>query len=78
MFKLLILQRLHSLSGERLQYQVSDRLSFMRSLGLELSGNIPDQLSVTGVMSRSSAAEPVGVPSLAWIVAAITLRARPL
>ncbi|MBK9784731.1 MAG: transposase [Betaproteobacteria bacterium] len=30
---LLILQRLHNLSDERLQYQVTDRLSFMRFLG---------------------------------------------
>lgn len=42
MFKLLILLRLHNLSDERLQYKVSDRLSFMRFLGLELSGNVPD------------------------------------
>jgi IS5 family transposase len=42
MFKLLVLQRLHNLADERLQYQVSDRLSFMRFLGLSLSGNVPD------------------------------------
>jgi|GEM_PF-2903665 len=46
MFKLLILQRLHNLSDERLQYPVSDRLSFMRFLGLELSGNVPDARTV--------------------------------
>jgi len=46
MFKLLILQRLHNLSDERLQYQVSDRLSFMRFLGLELAGNVPDARTV--------------------------------
>ena len=46
MFKLLILQRLHNLSDERLQYQVSDRLSFMRFLGLELSGDVPDARTV--------------------------------
>ncbi|MDP1609690.1 MAG: IS5 family transposase [Sulfuritalea sp.] len=46
MFKLLVLQRLHNLSDERLQYQVSDRLSFMRFLGLELSGNVPDARTV--------------------------------
>jgi transposase, IS5 family len=46
MFKLLILQRLHNLSDERLQYQVTDRLSFMRFLGLELSANIPDARTV--------------------------------
>lgn len=46
MFKLLILQRLHNLSDERLQYQVTDRLSFMRFLGLELSGGVPDARTV--------------------------------
>ena len=46
MFKLLILQRLHNLSDERLQYQVSDRLSFMRFLGLELSGSVPDARTI--------------------------------
>ncbi len=46
MFKLLILQRLHNLSDERLQYQVSDRLSFMRFLGLELAGNVPGARTV--------------------------------
>lgn len=42
MFKMLILQRMNNLSDERLEYQVSDRLSFMRFLGLELAGNVPD------------------------------------
>lgn len=46
MFKLLILQRLHNLADERLQYQVTDRLSFMRFLGLELSGDVPDARTV--------------------------------
>lgn len=46
MFKMLILQRLHGLSDERLQYQVTDRLSFMRFLGVELAGNVPDARTV--------------------------------
>jgi len=46
MFKLLILQRLHNLADERLQYQVTDRLSFMRFLGIELSGDVPDARTV--------------------------------
>lgn len=46
MFKLLILQRLNNRSDERLQYQVSDRLSFMRFPGLELAGNVPDARTV--------------------------------
>jgi transposase, IS5 family len=46
MFKMLILQRLHALSDERLQYQVTDRLSFMRFLGVELAGKVPDARTV--------------------------------
>jgi IS5 family transposase len=46
MFKLLILQRLHNLSDERLQYQVTDRLSFMRFLGLDLAADVPDARTV--------------------------------
>ena len=46
MLKMLVLQRLHGLSDERLQYQVSDRLSFMRFLGLELAGSVPDARTV--------------------------------
>lgn len=52
MFKLLILQRLHNLSDERLQYQVTDRLSFMRFLGLELSGDVPDARTVWAFRER--------------------------
>jgi IS5 family transposase len=46
MFKMLLLQRLHQLSDERLEYQVTDRLSFMRFLGLELAGLVPDSRTV--------------------------------
>jgi IS5 family transposase len=46
MFKLLILQRLNNLSDERLQYQVTDRLSFMRFLGLDLAADVPDARTV--------------------------------
>ncbi len=34
MFKLLVLQQLHNLSDDRIEYQIRDRLSFMRRLGL--------------------------------------------
>ena len=46
MFKLLILQRLHNLADERLQFQVTDRLSFMRFLGLDLAADVPDARTV--------------------------------
>jgi transposase, IS5 family len=46
MFKLLILQRIHNLADERLEFQVTDRLSFMRFLGLEFGASIPDARTV--------------------------------
>jgi transposase, IS5 family len=46
MFKLLILQRIHNLADERLEFQVTDRLSFMRFLGLEFGDSIPDARTV--------------------------------
>ncbi len=46
MFKMLVLQRLHGLCDERLQYQVTDRWSFMRFLGVELAGKVPDARAV--------------------------------
>lgn len=46
MFKLLILQRMHNLSDERLEFQITDRLSFMRFLGLEFGDAIPDARTV--------------------------------
>lgn len=42
MFKALILQAMHSLSDERCEYLIKDRLSFMRFLGLGLADGVPD------------------------------------
>lgn len=42
MFKVVILQTLHSLSDERTEYLIKDRLSFMRFLGLSMSHGVPD------------------------------------
>ena len=46
MFKVLVLQALWGLSDEQVEYQVRDRLSFMRFLGLDLSGRVPDYSTV--------------------------------
>ncbi len=46
MFKLLVLQQLHNLSDDRIEYQVRDRLSFMRFLGLPLEDRVPDAKTV--------------------------------
>ena len=46
MFKLLVLQRLYHLSDEALEYQVTDRLSFQRFLGLSFASRVPDAKTV--------------------------------
>ena len=46
MFKILVLQQLHNLSDDRIEYQIRDRLSFMRFLGLELEDRVPDAKTV--------------------------------
>ena len=42
MFKVLVLQSMYSLSNERCEYLIKDRLSFMRFLGLGLADPVPD------------------------------------
>jgi transposase, IS5 family len=42
MFKILILQRLYNLSDEQMEFQLTDRLSFRRFVGLEFSHKVPD------------------------------------
>src|SRR4028119_348490 len=42
MFKVLILQASHSLSDERTEFLIKDRLSLMRFLGLGLADPVPD------------------------------------
>lgn len=46
MFKLLVLQQLYNISDEELEYQVSDRLSFMQFLGFGLADEVPDATTV--------------------------------
>jgi len=61
MFKVLVLQSLYNLSDERLEFQIRDRISFMRFLGLTLGDAVPDektiwlfreQLTEAGVIKR--------------------------
>ena len=46
MFKILILQSLYNLSDDSTEYQIMDRLSFMRFLGLGLGDKIPDSKTI--------------------------------
>jgi IS5 family transposase len=46
MFKILILQSLYSLSDDQTEYQITDRLSFKRFLGLKSSDKVPDAKTI--------------------------------
>lgn len=46
MFKILVLQTLHNLADEQLEYLIRDRLSFMRFLDLGLEDAVPDATTV--------------------------------
>lgn len=46
MFKILILQRYYNLSDEQVEFQINDRMSFMRFLDLSISDDIPDSRTV--------------------------------
>lgn len=46
MFKILILQRYYNLSDDQVEYQINDRMSFMRFLNITISDDIPDSKTV--------------------------------
>jgi len=46
MFKVLIVQSLYGLADEQTEFQIRDRLSFMRFLGLDLHGRVPDARTI--------------------------------
>ena len=46
MFKILMLQALYGLSDDQAEFQIQDRLSFMRFLGLGLDDKVPDAKTI--------------------------------
>lgn len=48
MFKILILQRYYNLSDDQAEFQICDRLSFMRFLGLTVADDVPDSKIFSG------------------------------
>jgi IS5 family transposase len=46
MFKILILQRYYNLSDDQVEFQINDRLSFMRFLDLTIADDVPDSKTV--------------------------------
>lgn len=52
LFKILILQRFYNLSDDQVEYQINDRMSFMRFLDLTISDDIPDSKTVWNFRER--------------------------
>lgn len=46
MFKILVIQSLYNLSDDQLEFQIRDRLSFMRFLGLSVGDTVPDAKTI--------------------------------
>ena len=64
MFKILVLQSSHSLSDERTEYLIKDRLSFMRFLGLSLAQSVPDANSIWTFREALTRAAIEGRPAI--------------
>lgn len=52
MFKILILQRYYNLGDNQIEFQILDRLTFCRFLGLSLNDRVPDEKTVWDFRDR--------------------------
>jgi hypothetical protein len=59
MFKILILQSLYGLSDDAAEYQILDRLSFMRFLGLKQGDAVPDAKTIWLFRDMLTSAEAI-------------------
>ena len=57
MFRMLVLQALNNLSDEQVEYQVRDRLSFSRFLGLAIEDSVPDATTLWPALSPPTLAK---------------------
>ena len=46
MFKILILQKMYNISDDKTEYQINDRLSFQRFIGIQLYDTVPDAKTI--------------------------------
>lgn len=70
MFKILVLQALYSLSDEATEFQIKDRLSFQRFLGLGLDGTVVEP---TNIQLR----RPRATPRRAFSTRLLLISSRP-
>src|SRR3954463_15128357 len=64
LFKVLVLQASPSLSDERTEFLIKDRLSFMRFLGLGLSDPVPDANTIWSFREALTRAQIEGKPAI--------------
>lgn len=60
MLKILIIKRMYNLSHDQTEYQINDRISFMRFLGLGMGDRIPDAKTIwlyEDLLSKSEAGQ---------------------
>jgi IS5 family transposase len=69
MFKVLVLQVSHSLSDERTEFLIKDRLSFMRFLGLGLADPVPDANTIWTFREALTRAQIAGKPAITVLFA---------
>jgi transposase, IS5 family len=61
MVRILVLQQLHGLGDEQMEYQLLDRLSFQRFVGLRYSSQIPGRTTIWTFRERLIAAKAEGI-----------------
>ena len=62
MFKILVIKRLYNLSHDQTEYQINDRISFMRFLGFEIGDRVPDAKTIwlyEDMLSKSEAGKAI-------------------
>ena len=57
MFKILVLQKLYNMADDKTEYQIKDRLSFQRFLGLQLCDTVPDAKTIWHLREELNKAE---------------------
>jgi IS5 family transposase len=57
MFKILILQKVYNISDDQTEYQINDRLSFQRFIGIQLYDTVPDAKTIWNFREELKEAE---------------------
>jgi IS5 family transposase len=60
MFKIQILQRYYNLSDDQMEYQILDRMSYMRFLGLKISDKVPDAKTIWHFREQLAKRDAIG------------------